>query len=382
MLTFGSKAVTDFILNWVYNVEKIPSLKPYIVAVMDEELLRVCREKGIPAFHAQNSNIIGDKENLGGAVGQEKQVVSADKYYRQDGAAFKKMGAVKARVLQDLLEAGYNVFVSDADTVWFSDPWDIVGKEGVPSRSDSKLLREADILVSTDCIDYSEDLGPGLAAHEHNTGILWLRSTPSTIAFTKEWQVRALATTDGHDQTEFNRILKGWYEPGVEGRLSRDSGLDFPYMPAYVNEQDILVPTDPQRDLTVHGDKRMGMRPQMLEKAWNTFNRHKQQNIRDIYWMWRGRLKAAILPMAEFLNGHMYFTRRVQEYPGAAQPKVVHLTYQFGDTADYVYGKRQRLRELGMWEMEEADYFSKDDYIYITDVGSLCPASMPFLITL
>jgi hypothetical protein len=50
--------------------------------------------------------------------------------------------------------------------------------------------------------------------------------------------------------------------------------------------------------------------------------------------------------MAEFLNGHLYFTRRLQEYSGVT-PIAVHLTYQFGDTADYVYGKRQRLREHG-----------------------------------
>jgi hypothetical protein len=44
-----------------------------------------------------------------------------------------------------------------------------------------------------------------------------------------------------------------------------------------------------------------------------------------------------ILPMAQFLNGHLFFTRRLQEYSGI-QPIAVHLTYQFGDTADYVYG--------------------------------------------
>ena len=56
--------------------------------------------------------------------------------------------------------------------------------------------------------------------------------------------------------------------------------------------------------------------------------------------------QVGILPMAEFLNGHLYFTRRLQEYSGVT-PIAVHLTYQFGDTADYVYGKRQRLREHG-----------------------------------
>lgn len=34
-------------------------------------------------------------------------------------------------------------------------------------------------------------------------------------------QVRALETTDGHDQTEYNRILKGMYQPGVPGKHFR-----------------------------------------------------------------------------------------------------------------------------------------------------------------
>jgi hypothetical protein len=41
--------------------------------------------------------------------------------------------------------------------------------------------------------------------------------------------------------------------------------------------------------------------------------------------------------MAEFLNGHLFFTRRLQDYSGI-KPIATHLTYQFGDTADYVYG--------------------------------------------
>jgi hypothetical protein len=44
-----------------------------------------------------------------------------------------------------------------------------------------------------------------------------------------------------------------------------------------------------------------------------------------------------LLPMGEFLNGHLFFTRRLQEYSGI-KPIATHLTYQFGDTADYVYG--------------------------------------------
>ena len=148
---------------------------------------------------------------------------------------------------------------------------------------------------------------------------------------------------------------------------------------------------------------------------YETFERRKKQRVRNAFWMWHGALKVGILPMAEFLNGHLYFTRRLQEYSGVA-PIAVHLTYQFGDTADYVYGacslrlglrlgsglgsglgsahvelesysveslgiypqldvgwrvgvttgKRQRLREHGIWLMEEEAYFTEGNFLVIT----------------
>eukprot|EP00959_Pyramimonas_sp_CCMP1952_P134108 2805550-Pyramimonas_sp.AAC.1 len=67
----------------------------------------------------------------------------------------------------------------------------IGGVPGIPTRKDAKYLQQADILVSTDCIDFLEDNMPGLIGHEHNTGMLFLRSSVASIEFTKEWQVLA-----------------------------------------------------------------------------------------------------------------------------------------------------------------------------------------------
>lgn len=89
------------------------------------------------------------------------------------------------------LEAVLGGFLrSDADVVWFGSPWPVVGgRSDVPVRADSVHLAEADILASTDCIDFLEDLSPGLVGHEQNTGMLFLRSTLAAIELTKEWQV-------------------------------------------------------------------------------------------------------------------------------------------------------------------------------------------------
>jgi hypothetical protein len=64
----------------VKNVERIPNIGPYIVACMDDELLQLCKSKGIPAFYARSADIIGDRGNLGTAHGQKQQTIGADRY--------------------------------------------------------------------------------------------------------------------------------------------------------------------------------------------------------------------------------------------------------------------------------------------------------------
>jgi hypothetical protein len=90
-----------------------------------------------------------------------------------------------------MLETGYNIFISDADVVWFGNPWPVVGgRKDIPVRPDSIHLATADVLASTDCIDFLEDMGPGIAGHEQNTGMLFLRATAAAVEFTIEWQVQ------------------------------------------------------------------------------------------------------------------------------------------------------------------------------------------------
>jgi hypothetical protein len=94
-----------------------------------------------------------------------------------------------------MLETGYDIFISDADVVWFGNPWPVVGgRKEIPVRPDSIHLATADVLASTDCIDFLEDMGPGIAGHEQNTGMLFLRATAAAVEFTVEWQVQKQAS--------------------------------------------------------------------------------------------------------------------------------------------------------------------------------------------
>ena len=62
-----------------------------------------------------------------------------------------------------------------------------------------------------------------------------------------------------------------------------------------------------------------------------------------------GQLPLAIgtLPYLHFASGHTFFTQSLQERNGF-MPACVHTTFQFGDTAEFTWGKRSRLREKGL----------------------------------
>lgn len=83
-------------------------------------------------------------------------------YYRHDQNAIRNMGATKALLLHTLLLQGYDVILSDADTVWMNDPWDWIprlrpdGSYDPLPRKVARQLELADMLFSTDKSDPSQ----------------------------------------------------------------------------------------------------------------------------------------------------------------------------------------------------------------------------------
>lgn len=81
------------------------------------------------------------------------------KYYRHDQNAIRNMGATKALLLHTLLLQGYDIILSDADTVWMNDPWDWIPRRRPDGSYDPlprKVARQfgsADMLFSTDRTD-------------------------------------------------------------------------------------------------------------------------------------------------------------------------------------------------------------------------------------
>mmetsp|Transcript_3850 Transcript_3850/g.12697 ORF Transcript_3850/g.12697 Transcript_3850/m.12697 type:complete len:435 (-) Transcript_3850:139-1443(-) len=63
-------------------------------------------------------------------------------------------------------------------------------------------------------------------------------------------------------------------------------------------------------------------------------------------------LTLGTMPIAMVANGHSFFTQQLQLQSGR-WPLAVHATYQFGDAVDCAFGKRERLREWGLWRVPD-----------------------------
>ena len=64
------------------------------------------------------------------------------------------------------------------------------------------------------------------------------------------------------------------------------------------------------------------------------------------------------LPYDFFASGHTFFSQSLQARRGF-EPVAVHTTFQFGDTAEFAWGKRSRLRERLLWLVDPPEYYAK-----------------------
>ena len=133
---------------------------------------------------------------------------------RNQQGHFKALGFVKASFALRLLAHGYDVLLSDADSVFFGNPWPWLGRLGVAPASTTVAggLLAADLIVTNDIAALETD---GLPSTVLNSGVLFLRATPRTRRFVLEWAARTIRTSDaGNDQTELNRLLTNRYRDG------------------------------------------------------------------------------------------------------------------------------------------------------------------------
>ena len=302
--TFGSLGMRDFIVNWVAQVES-RSLAPFVVGAVDAASSVAFSALGFPTI-SFGSN-----------------AMNSSGYFRADERAYLKLAELKMDLLHGLLSAGWDVLISDADVLWFDSPWPWLGGVGVSSPPVAAKMVLADVLISSDAVDLNTDTETKrwLQDEELNTGIVFLRSTPSSLALVKLWKARlaiegAIPGIYINEQAVFNRMVKGWLA-AVPMRLPPSS------------------PAPDADDDAIRG----------VYHVSSDIMREAGLNI-----------TMGSLPLLHFASGHVYFVQLLPQRLGIT-PCAVHTTFQFGDTPEFGFGKRQRMRSAGAWHLDNSTYF-------------------------
>lgn len=296
-LTFSNQAYLHFAQNWYLSVKSIGRHRQVVVAALDAPTLRTWRSLRVPVLDYTHFGATHDFRGIGA-----------------DQAPFRKMGAMKVAAFLQLLKLNRTVLVSDVDTVWTADPQPYL----------AGLTNQLDVGVTSDCLSREADenkRGASQRFDKHgvwfcghnpgntfgatfNTGVLYLRPTPSTITFTARWHAKLEAPTeDWHmeDQRGFNELVMDKFYPTVAAPGVDDGSV-------------VLA-------------------------ASNT-------------------LRLMPLPARRFCSGHTFF---VQQSGRNEQCLNVHVTFTEGG----VHGKLWRLREAGMWDLHPKGYFDTGRFLTI-----------------
>ena len=274
IVTFGSSSLAPFVSNLLSSLARA-DVSSLLVGALDEAIYNACVAARVPVLRIDGTGPSG--------------------YFRKDYDAFKRMGARKVAFIVAILRvAPRGVWVSDADVAFFRAP--------STSVVNQPLLRHADVLLSSDCIDIPRDRRGECTEANFNTGVMYLRNSERARAFVKLWAARMESVGPEpwlDDQAVFNNLVREGFE-----REGASGGRTF---------------------LAAHGSVLIGM-----------------------------------VPVEEIANGHTFFVQHpcaMCHGPncecGAAQPAplplAVHTTFQFGDTSTFAHGKFTRLVQAGAW---------------------------------
>ena len=279
LVTFATGSVAIMALNWAANARQA-GVRDVLIGALDDTMMRACRSSAPPV-----PCVLVD----GGEVSREL-MAGMSQNLRSRPSLYPKMSVLKVGFYRELLTFGYNVWACDADAVFVHDPRPLMAEPE---------WREAELAAATDCIDVHRDSQYPLLHCDLNTGMVYMRASAATIAFTERWR-ETIATAKEvriRDQMAFNMLLK-------QRRLTRYAGRLF------------YAANGPQT------------------------------------------IKLGVLPLNRFLNGHTYFVQHAHTLRGAPPPLAVHMTYQFAEGSKFAHGKRQRLRQAGLWHVDDDAYYN------------------------
>eukprot|EP00960_Hanusia_phi_P047056 758187-Hanusia_phi.AAC.2 len=176
-ITFSNSGYLNYCLNWLHHVRNV-GVENYLIFALDAEAYDSLKGE---------ANVFYDPRLDEGKIERRATDFGSD--------PFKKIVHLKPTLTLRVLELGFHLLLSDADVVWFKDPF------SVPEVVGSHLN-----LMSDAHFEYAMGGTPYFV----NSGFAYMSPHPATIAFMKE-VVRLLASRpDKMDQDAYNTAISNW----------------------------------------------------------------------------------------------------------------------------------------------------------------------------
>lgn len=184
VVTFTNSGFLDLTLNWAAYVRAL-GIDNYLVVCFDEPVYAELRGRGIAAYWNASA---------------EPLPVESQRYGSPD---YIKLVNWKPLMTLAVLERGYHVLVSDVDTVWQRNPFDV-------------LLMTCDLEIEVDTVnitrvpdDYKNGCFPYREGVYLSTGVYYMRSTPASMEFIRQLIHYQATPAPGKliDQPAFNHVL-------------------------------------------------------------------------------------------------------------------------------------------------------------------------------
>ncbi|CAI5502238.1 unnamed protein product [Closterium sp. Naga37s-1] len=328
------------LLNWWEHTRRC-GIQNVLVGALDDYTMNVGAQSGRKGRGVGGRGAEWGEGARSGGLTQHHRIPSIRLHgvlppgnFRSNATAFQGMGMLKTALVSAVLESGWDVLLSDTDVVWLRDPHAYfyenadVAHADVFVTSDSlshsndvaSQQRNPSVMVGTDAQGWFRNATPRATeifgnAYEHalNTGILFFRASPDSVALALTWHhaMRTRGRSEGWekiwgDQHAFNMLLRYKMFP-------------------------IQVVSSPTTGRPIS-------------------NR--------VFWAFSRRLKLALLPLALFYNGHVFFEQQMPRRIGVT-PYAVHSTFQF----HYGAGKIGRFREAGLWARDPPEFYTRGNFL-------------------
>ncbi|KAL4450568.1 hypothetical protein ABPG77_000924 [Micractinium sp. CCAP 211/92] len=188
LVTWANFHYRDFVMNWVEHLRAV-GCNAFIVGAMDDKLLDFLVQREVPVFSMSSGLTLND--------------------FGWGTPTFHKMGREKIHLIHSFTKMGFDVLISDVDTVWLRNPLPYM-----------KQYPEADILTSSDHLmntvtDEGLERWPD-AASAANIGIMLFRPKGHDLA--AEWTEMLDKDDKIWDQNGFNDLMRRGSRPSPDNK--------------------------------------------------------------------------------------------------------------------------------------------------------------------